>query len=98
MDEKKFIRKRQKMKEAPKSCLDLHPNCPYLYIPQNGQVNPDRIKIIICTALNVPLDFEKERIDWIKNTISSVHPVWECPFWVQGRKDGKYEPIQKSIP
>ena len=81
----------------PETCDELNPNCEYLYIPQINSGNPDRITMVICQALNVTLQFEKERGDWIKSELSVIHPDWECPYWQQGRKENKYPHIQKRI-
>lgn len=81
----------------PQSCAELNPKCPYLYIPHCQRVNPDRVKMIICRYLNIPLNFVKEKGDWIKTEITDIKPDWDCPFWQQGRKEGKYSNTQTSI-
>ncbi|MBN2570532.1 MAG: hypothetical protein JXA68_00270 [Ignavibacteriales bacterium] len=83
--------------DTPKSCHDLNPNCPYLYIPKHTEGSSERVKIIICQFLNVPLQFTRERKEWIQINITNITPDWECPYWQQGRKEGKYSSVQTTI-
>ena len=83
--------------KKPESCEELNPGCSHLFIPGHKQGSPEKVKMIICQYLNVPLYFEVNRISDIQDIITRVVPDWECPYWQEGRKNGIYDSIQKTV-
>ena len=80
--------------EHPKDCRELKPDCPHINIIMKGHA----IKTVTCTHRNNVLDFTIKKIPRsIRFEVDTILPLWDCPFWVQARKDGKYSKVQSTI-
>ena len=80
----------------PEDCRELNESCPNLIICDNKRYIEGAFCNYTCNVLEVKTGgLRGKSLDNNKNV--TIKPLWECPYWIEGRKQGLYPKVQARI-